>query len=87
MAGTSELRQRPADWQSATQQINNLRYAKQIHGIASAIPRLERQRLPWVHVSIGENPNGVLANIGPSQRMRKPQPRCGWAGLSGVDPG
>jgi hypothetical protein len=29
---------------------------------------------------IGENPNGVLANIGPSQRMKKPQPRCGWAG-------
>ena len=28
MAGTSDLRQRPADWQSAIQQINNLRYAK-----------------------------------------------------------
>jgi len=29
LAGASELRQRPADWQSATQQINNLRYAQQ----------------------------------------------------------
>src|SRR5207249_8829285 len=30
LAGICELRKRPADWQSATQQINNLRYAEQI---------------------------------------------------------
>jgi hypothetical protein len=30
MAGTFELRQRPADWQSAKRQISILRYAKQI---------------------------------------------------------
>jgi len=32
LAGIFELRQRPADWQSATRQISNLRYGKQIPG-------------------------------------------------------
>src|SRR5207237_4276560 len=37
LAGTSELRQRPADWPSAIRQITNPRYAKQIRTRLSAL--------------------------------------------------
>ena len=47
--------------------------------IAPSSPRLACQRLPWIHVRKGNNPNGGCGRCHARRaETERPQPRCGW---------
>jgi hypothetical protein len=57
-------------------------------GIAPSSPRLACQRLPWIHVRKGNNPNGGCGRCHARRaETERPQPRCGWEFLRTINQG